>query len=120
MHSVRRSVQIALVLLALLSTGALFAADASRRTQLSLPLKGFHVNLQSMPPDPGDWCQKVDAERLQSEMAKARAFFQEGIGENLVDWRFLRRALKQTGAQVAGPEDRYWLEMIEGLYSGCP
>ena len=62
---------------------------------------------------------QAEITRLEAEIAKAEIFFSEGIGESLVDWRYLRKALKYTGVQVNGPEDSYWLETIKGLYSGC-
>lgn len=92
--------------------------------QVSLPLTGIQSNRQtfgrtSMPPDPNEWCRKIDLEKLNTEIAKAETFMREGVGERLVDWRYLRRALKVTGVQVSGPEDSYWLETIKGLYAGC-
>ena len=92
--------------------------------QVSLPLTGIQSNRQtfgrtSMPPDPNEWCRKIDLEKLHSEIVKAETFMREGVGERLVDWRYLRRALKLTGVQVSGPEDSYWLETIKGLYTGC-
>lgn len=97
----------------------LFAALMTSGQQVSLPLTGLQSNRQTMPPDPDEWCGKVDLEKLTSEMIKAETFMREGVGENLVDWRFLRRALKATGVQVNGPEDTYWLETIKELYAGC-
>ena len=92
--------------------------------QVSLPLTGIQSNRQtfgrtSMPPDPNEWCRKIDLEKLHSEIVKAETFMREGVGERLVDWRYLRRALKLTGVQVSGAEDSYWLETIKGLYAGC-
>ena len=92
--------------------------------QVSLPLTGILSNRQtfgrtSMPPDPNEWCRKIDLEKLNTEIAKAETFMREGVGERSVDWRYLRRALKVTGVQVSGPEDSYWLETIKGLYAGC-
>ena len=92
--------------------------------QVSLPLTGIQSNRQtfgrtSMPPDPSEWCRKIDLEKLNSEIVKAETFMREGVGERLVDWRYLRRAIKVTGVQVSGPEDSYWLETIKGLYAGC-
>ena len=92
--------------------------------QVSLPLTGIQSNRQtfgrtSMPPDPNEWCRKIDLEKLNTEIVKAETFMREGVGERLVDWRYLRRALKMTGVQVSGPEDSYWLETIKGLYDGC-
>jgi len=87
--------------------------------QVSLPLTGIQSNHQVMPPDPNEWCRKVDLVRLNTEIMKAETFMREGVGERLVDWRYLRRVLKITGVQVSGPEDSYWLETIKGLYAGC-
>lgn len=87
--------------------------------QVSLPLTGIQSNRQVMPPDPNEWCRKIDLEKLNGEILKAETFMREGVGERLVDWRYLRRALKTTGVQVSGPEDGYWLEAIKGLYAGC-
>ena len=87
--------------------------------QVSLPLTGIQSNHQVMPPDPNEWCRKVDLVRLNTEIMKAEIFMREGVGERLVDWRYLRRVLKITGVQVSGPEDSYWLETIKGLYAGC-
>lgn len=87
--------------------------------QVSLPLTGLQSNRQVMPPDPDEWCGKVDLEKLNIEIVKAETFMREGVGESLVDWRYLRRVLKITGVQVNGPEDSYWLETIKGLYIGC-
>ena len=87
--------------------------------QVSLPLTGIQSNRQVMPPDPNEWCRKIDLEKLNTEIAKAETFMREGVGERLVDWRYLRRALKVTGVQVSGAEDSYWLETIKGLYVGC-
>ena len=87
--------------------------------QVSLPLTGIQSNRQVMPPDPNEWCRKIDLEKLNSEIVKAETFMREGVGERLVDWRYLRRALKMTGVQVSGAEDSYWLETIKGLYVGC-
>ncbi len=105
---------LALLLLAL--TGAVFM---SRGQQVSLPLTGLQSNRQVTPPGPEDWCRKVKLAQLEAEIAKAETFFSEGVGESLVDWRYLRRALKYSGVQVNGPEDSYWLETIKTLYSGC-
>lgn len=99
-----------LLFLALLSAGG---------RQVSLPLTGLQSSHQLMPPDPQDWCRKVNLERLAAEIAKAEAFYRQGVGESLVDWHYLRRALKFTGVQVNGPEDGYWLETIKKLYSDC-
>lgn len=87
--------------------------------QITLPLTGIQTNRQAMPPNPDDWCGKVDMIRLNAEIARAELFLNEGIGKGGVDWKYLRRALKVTGVQVNGPEDTYWLETIRGLYSGC-
>lgn len=113
---VSRLILLALLVLMLALVGAVFM---SRGQQVSLPFTGLQSNRQVMPPDPGDWCRKVKLAKLEAEIAKAEIFFGEGIGESLVDWRYLRRALKHTGVQVNGPEDSYWLETIKGLYSGC-
>lgn len=113
---VSRLILLALLVLMLALVGAVFM---SRGQQVSLPFTGLQSNQQVMPPDPGDWCRKVKLAKLEAEIAKAETFFSEGIGESLVDWRYLRRALKYTGVQVNGPEDSYWLETIKGLYSGC-
>ena len=92
--------------------------------QVSLPLTGIQSNRQtfgrtSMPPDPNEWCRKIDLEKVNTEIAKSETFMREGVGERLVDWRYLRRALKMTGVQVSGAEDSYWLETIKGLYARC-
>ena len=104
------------VLLILLAPPVLLMA---RNTQMSLPLSGLGHSQRVMPPDPDDWCRKVDHNRLQQEITKAETFFTEGVGENLVDWRYLRRALRHNGVEIAGTEDHYWLQTITGLYSGC-
>lgn len=88
--------------------------------QVTLPLTGIQTNRQVMPPDPDDWCGKVNMIRLNAEIARAELFLNEGIGKGSIDWKYLRRALKITGVQVNGPEDTYWLETIQALYSGCP
>ncbi len=87
--------------------------------QVTLPLTGIQTNRQAMPPDPDDWCRKVDLIKLSAEIARAETYFNEGVGENLVDWTYLRLSLRYTGVQVNGPEDLYWLETIRGLYTGC-
>ena len=107
---------IVLVLALLLLLIAVLMAGGQ---QVSLPLTGIQSNRQVMPPDPGDWCHKVNLSKLNAEVARAEAFFSEGVGESLVDWRYLRRALRATGVQVNGPEDTYWLETIKDLYAGC-
>jgi hypothetical protein len=104
----------AFVLAALLLLALLLMAGAR---QVSLPLTGIQSNRQFMPPDPEDWCRKVNLKKLDSEMAKAELYFSENVGGRLVDWLYLRRALRHTGVQVNGPEDVYWLEIIRG--SGC-
>ncbi|MBK8904496.1 MAG: hypothetical protein IPM53_25180 [Anaerolineaceae bacterium] len=109
------TIPVLVILLLLL----LFAALMASGQQVSLPLTGLQSNRQTMPPDPNEWCGKVDLEKLNNEMMKAETFMREGMGENLVDWRYLRRALKATGVQVNGPEDTYWLETIKELYAGC-
>jgi len=109
------TIPVLALLLLLLLLSALMASGQ----QVSLPLTGLQSNRQTMPPDPNDWCSKVDLEKLKSEMIKAETFMREGVGENLVDWRFLRLALKATGVQVNGPEDSYWLKTIQELYAGC-
>jgi hypothetical protein len=106
---------LALVGLLLLAAIMLLAGGQ----QISLPLTGLQSNRQVMPPDPGDWCRQVNLNKLQAEVARAETFFSEGVGENLVDWRYLRRALRYTGVQVNGPEDSYWLETIKSLYVDC-
>ena len=113
---VSRLILLALLLLILVLAGVVFM---SRGQQVSLPFTGLQSNRQVMPLDPEDWCGKVKLAKLEAEITKAETFFSEGIGESLVDWRYLRRALKYTGVQVNGPEDSYWLETIKGLYSGC-
>jgi hypothetical protein len=50
-----------------------------------------------MPPDPEDWRRKVNLKKLDSEMAKAELYFTENVGGRLVDWLYLRRALRHTG-----------------------
>ena len=105
------------VLLFLLAAPVFFMA---RVTQMSLPLSGLGRSQRIMPPDPDDWCRKVDHNRLQREISKAGAFLSEGIGEELVDWRYLRKALRHTGVDIAGAEDSFWLQTIADLYSGCP
>lgn len=111
----KRSILIVVLALCLLLIILLMASGR----QLTLPLTGIQSNRQVMPPDPGDWCRKMDLTQLDAEIARAELFFSEGIGQGSVDWRYLRRALKVTGVQVNGPEDTYWLETIRGLYSGC-
>jgi hypothetical protein len=105
-----------LILALLLLLSAVLMASGH---QVSLPLSGIQSNRQVMPPDPNEWCRKVDLEKLNTEIVKAETFMREGVGERLVDWRYLRRALKVIGVQVSGPEDSYWLETIKGLYAGC-
>jgi hypothetical protein len=114
-HRSRWPVAILILSLLLLLVVLLMAAGK----QVTLPMTGIQSNRQVMPPDPEDWCRKVKADKLDAEIAKAELFFSEGVGENLVDWRYLRRALKYTGVQVNGPEDTFWLETIRSLYSGC-
>ncbi len=109
------SISILILTLLLLLIAILMASGY----QVGLPLTGVQSNRQVMPPDPNEWCRKVNLEKLDTEIVKAETFMREGIGESVVDWRYLRRALKVTGVQVSGPEDRYWLETIKGLYSGC-
>ena len=109
------TIPVLVILLLLLFFAALMASGQ----QVSLPLTGLQSNRQTMPPDPDEWCGKVDLEKLNSEMRKAETFMREGVGENLVDWRYLRQALKVTGVQVNGPEDSYWLKTIQELYAGC-
>lgn len=92
----------------------------TRVTQMSLSFSGLGRSQRIMPPDPDDWCRKVDHNRLQREIFKAETFFDEGIGEELVDWHYLRRALRHTGVDIAGAEDGFWLQTIADLYSGCP
>jgi hypothetical protein len=87
--------------------------------QVSLPMTGIQSNRQVMPPDPEDWCRKVRLSKLDAEITKAELYFSEGVGENLVNWKYLRRALKHTAVQVNGPEDAIWLEIIKKLYTGC-
>lgn len=87
--------------------------------QITLPLTGIQTNRQVMPPDPDDWCGKVDMIRLNNEITRAETYFNEGVGENLVDWTYLRQSLRYTGVHINGPEDIYWLETIKGLYIGC-
>jgi hypothetical protein len=108
---------IPLLILALLLL--LIAVLMASGHQVSLPLTGIQSNRQVMPPDPNEWCRKVDLEKLNTEILKAETFMREGVGERLVDWRYLRRALRVTGVQVNGPEDSYWLETIKELYTGC-
>ena len=111
----RWAIPLLVIVLLLLLIAVLMASGH----QVTLPLTGIQSNRQVMPPDPQDWCRKVDLERLNREILKAETFMHEGVGENLVDWRYLRRALKATGVQVSGPEDGYWLETIKGLYLDC-
>jgi hypothetical protein len=106
----------AFVLAALLLLALVLMAGSR---QVSLPLTGIQSNRQFMPPEPEDWCRKVNLKKLNAELDKAEIYFRDGVGENLVNWRYLRRALRHTGVQVSGPEDAYWLEMIKGLYAGC-
>lgn len=113
----RRQLAPLILLLALLLI--FFMALLAGGHQVSLPMTGIQSNRQLMPPDPNEWCRKVELEKLNSEIAKAETFMREGVGERLVDWRYLRRALKMTGVQVSGPEDWYWLETIKGLFAGC-
>lgn len=87
--------------------------------QITLPLIGIQSNRQVMPPDPDDWCRRVDLNKLNAEITRAETYFNEGVGENLVDWTYLRRSLRYAGVQINGPEDVYWLEAIKGLYVGC-
>jgi hypothetical protein len=114
-HRSRWPVAILILSLLLLLVVLLMAAGK----QVTLPMTGIQSNWQVMPPDPEDWCRKVKANKLDAEIARAELFFSDGVGESLVDWRYLRRALKHTGVQVNGPEDTYWLETIKRLYSGC-
>jgi hypothetical protein len=114
-HRSRWPVAILILSLLLLLVVLLMAVGK----QVTLPMTGIQSNRQVMPPDPEDWCRKVKAGKLDAEIDKAELFFSEGVGESLVDWRYLRRALKYTGVQVNGPEDTYWIETIRSLYSGC-
>ena len=83
--------------------------------QVSLPLTGIQSNRQVMPPDPNEWCRKIDLEKLNTEIAKAETFMREGVGERLVDWRYLRRALKTTGVFISCPGDGMrWLQALTG------
>jgi hypothetical protein len=112
-----------LVPLALLALVLLILAGAvlmSKKQQPTLPMTGLQSNRQVMPPDPGDWCRKANMAELDTEIAKADAFFNAGVGEGLVDFRYLALALKRTGVQVTGPQDEYWLNTIKNLYAGCP
>jgi len=112
----KRAIPVLVLILLLL---LLFAVLTTGGQQVSLPLTGIQPNRQIMPPDPNEWCGKIELEKLNSEIMKAETFMREGGGESLVDWRYLRRALKATGVQVNGPEDSYWLETIKELYAGC-
>ncbi|MCA9944493.1 MAG: hypothetical protein KC449_13485, partial [Anaerolineales bacterium] len=96
---------------------AYFPINSTAKIILQMSKSGAECGV--MPPDPNEWCRKVDLEKLNSEIVKAETFMHEGVGERLVDWRYLRRALKMTGVQVSGAEDSYWLETIKGLYVGC-
>ena len=94
-------------------------AFASSGRQVTFPFTGLQPNQQVMPPDPNEWYRKTNLTKLDNEIAKAEVYFNQGIGENAVNWRFLRRALSRTGVQVNGPEDIFWLNTINGLYSSC-
>lgn len=119
----KRSILIVVLALLLLLLILLMASGQ----QVTLPLTGIQSNRQVMPPDPEDWCRKVDLGKLDAEVARAETYFSEGVGESLVNWRYasaplstsLRRALGYAGVQVNGPEDAYWLETVKGLYAGC-
>ena len=111
----KRSLLIVVLALLLLLLILLMASGQ----QVTLPLTGIQSNRQVMPPDPEDWCRKVDLGKLDAEVARAETYFSEGVGESLVNWRYLRRALGYAGVQVNGPEDAYWLETVKGLYAGC-
>ena len=111
----KRSILFAALVLCLLLIILLLA----NVRQITLPLTGIQTNRQVMPPNPDDWCGKVNMTRLSAEIARAELFLNEGIGKGSIDWKYLRRALKVTGVQVNGPEDTYWLETIRGLYLGC-
>jgi len=54
--------------------------------QITLPLTGIQTNRQLMPPDPDDWCRKVNLLKLNNEIIRAETYFNEGVGEKLVDW----------------------------------
>jgi hypothetical protein len=108
---------ILLVTLALLLLLLILLMAGGR--QVTLPMTGIQSNRQVMPPDPEEWCRKVKLTKLDAEIAKAELYFSEGVGENLVNWKYLRRALKHTAVQVNGPEDPFWLETIKKLYAGC-
>lgn len=116
-RGMNRLVPLALLILVLMIAGALLM---SKGRQPTLPMTGLQSNRQVMPPDPGDWCRKVAIAELDAEVARAETFFDEGVGEGLVDIDYLDAALRRTGVQVNGPKDKYWLETIKSLYAGCP
>lgn len=116
-HQLQQKRSILIVVLALLLLLLILLMASGQ--QVTLPLTGIQSNRQVMPPDPEDWCRKMDLTRLDAEMSRAELFLNEGVGKGSVDWKYLRRALKVTGVQVNGPEDTYWLETIRGLYSEC-
>ena len=112
----KRTTIIFLILALLLLLVILMAVGGQ---QISLPITGIQSHRQAMPPDPEDWCDKVNLDKLNQEITKAETFFEHNVGEHLVNWRYLRQALRYTGVQVNGPEDSYWLNMIKNLYAGC-
>jgi hypothetical protein len=62
----------AFVLAALLLLALLLMAGAR---QVSLPLTGIQSSRQFMPPDPEDWCRKVNLNKLNAELDKAEIYF---------------------------------------------
>jgi hypothetical protein len=108
-----------LVLLLLAGT-IVMVGKGQQRTQMTLPFALPQSKpIQVMPPDPDEWCRRADLKKLDYEVEKVEAYFETGYGRNLIDWKYLRRALGYTGVTVRGAEDEYWLRTIKGLYQGC-
>lgn len=120
-RSVKNYIFIFIFLVLLLLVGmVVMAGKGGQKGQMTLPFAlPQSKSVQVMPPDPDEWCRRVDLKKLDYEIEKVREFFDTKYGEPLIDWKYLRRALKHTGVSVRGPEDEYWLNTIEGLYKGC-
>ena len=111
-------VLIAIVLVA--ASVVVMAGKGQRKTQMSLPFALPRVEPgKVMPPDPDEWCKKVDLAKLDYEVEKAEAFFETGYGQDLVRWKYLRRALSHTGVTYTGAEDEEWLQFVKGMFKGC-
>lgn len=120
-RSVNSYIFIFIFLVLLLLTGmVVMAGRAQQKGQLTLPFALPQAKpVQVMPPDPDEWCRRADLKKLDYEVEKVEAYFETGYGRNLIDWKYLRRALGYTGVTVHGAEDEYWIRTIKGLYKGC-